>query len=209
MSGLHPVPQDSLKPARAAHEEEPARAAHDEDIPGAMDAGLRGFRFMSPLGEVLLVSAGERLRGLYFAGQKDEPDEAALARLGVREQARADGMLARARDEIGEYFDGRRRRFDLPLELVGTPFQRQVWQALLEIPFGQTATYGAIARRCGRPRAVRAVGAAVGRNPVSIIVPCHRVLGSDGSLTGYAGGLPRKRALLSLEGGAAPGLFDN
>ena len=118
-------------------------------------------------------------------------------------------MLGRARDEIGEYFDGRRKRFDLPLELVGTPFQCQVWQALLEIPFGQTATYGAIARRCGRPRAVRAVGAAVGRNPVSIIVPCHRVLGSDGSLTGYAGGLPRKRALLSLEGLLAPDLFDD
>lgn len=174
-----------------------------------MDADLRALRFMSPLGEVLLVSAGDRLRGLYFAGQKDEPDQAALARLGVCEQARADGVLARARDEIGAYFEGRRGRFDVPLELVGTPFQREVWQALLEIPFGETSTYGAIARRCGRPRAVRAVGAAVGRNPVSIIVPCHRVLGSDGSLTGYAGGLPRKRALLTLEGVPSLDLFDD
>ncbi len=101
--------------------------------------------------------------------------------------------------ELDEYFAGRRRAFDLVLAPAGTPFQLAVWEELRRIPFGGTTTYGELARRVGRPTAARAVGAAVGRNPISIIVPCHRVVGSDGALTGFAGGLDRKRALLALE----------
>jgi methylated-DNA-[protein]-cysteine S-methyltransferase len=100
---------------------------------------------------------------------------------------------------LHEYFSGRRRHFDIPLRLQGTPFQMKVWNALMEIPLGSTVSYGELAGRIKRKDAVRAVGAAVGRNPVSVIVPCHRVIGSGGSLTGYAGGLERKRALLDLE----------
>ena len=111
-------------------------------------------------------------------------------------------------DQLQEYFAGRRQRFDLALRLEGTPFQRRVWAALREIPYGQTRSYGDVAAAIGRLDRVRAVGAAVGRTPVPIIVPCHRVIGADGSLTGYGGGLQRKRALLDLEsavsGGAAP-----
>ena len=109
--------------------------------------------------------------------------------------------LLNTRRPLRDYFAGRRTQFDLPLDLQGgTAFQQSVWQALLAIPAGDTTSYGAIGLRVGRPSAVRAVGAAVGRNPVSIVVPCHRVLGRDGSLTGYAGGLERKSALLELEG---------
>lgn len=162
--------------------------------------GLSFRRVESPLGRVLLVAAGGRLRGLYFEGQWDEPDPGHLP--SGAECVRGDDatVLARASEQLHEYFEGRRRLFDLPLDLVGTPFQREVWQALLEIPPGATRTYGEIAARIGRPSAVRAVGGAIGRNPVSIVVPCHRVIGSDGSLTGFGGGLPRKRALLGIEG---------
>ena len=110
-------------------------------------------------------------------------------------------MLQRAAAQLNEFFSGQRQSFDLPLDLTnGTAFQQAVWQALLAIPFGQTTSYGELARRIGRPKAVRALGAAVGRNPIGIIVPCHRVIGADGSLTGYAGGLDRKTALLRIEG---------
>ena len=121
---------------------------------------------------------------------------------GAARRARAadDPLLHEAATQLAEYFAGKRRRFDLPLDLHGTEFQRRVWHALLRIEPGRTASYGDVARAIGSPRAVRAVGAAVGRNPVGVIVPCHRVLGSDGSLTGYAGGLHRKRALLQIEG---------
>ncbi|MCM5572318.1 methylated-DNA--[protein]-cysteine S-methyltransferase [Burkholderiaceae bacterium FT117] len=165
------------------------------------EASAASFRRVdSPLGRVLLVAARGRLTGLYFEGQRDEPDLGLAP--GEDRQAHAEDatVLDRASGQLREYFDGRRRRFDLPLELVGTPFQREVWQALLAIPFGATSTYGEIAARIGRPRAVRAVGGAIGRNPVSIVVPCHRIVGSDGSLTGFGGGLPRKRALLGIEG---------
>jgi methylated-DNA-[protein]-cysteine S-methyltransferase len=108
-------------------------------------------------------------------------------------------VLAAARTQLAEYFDGRRSDFDLPLAPRGTPFQQAVWQALLAVPFGATSTYGAIAAAIRRPKAVRAVGAAVGANPIGIVVPCHRVVGADGSLTGYAGGLDRKARLLALE----------
>ena len=124
--------------------------------------------------------------------------------LSFVERCRADfdshSMLDQATRQIDEYFDGRRHAFDLPIDLQGTPFQREVWQQLLKVPFGQTVSYQAIANVIGRPRAARAVGAANGRNPISIIVPCHRVVGSDGSLAGYGGGLWRKEWLLRHEG---------
>jgi methylated-DNA-[protein]-cysteine S-methyltransferase len=113
----------------------------------------------------------------------------------------ADEPFADVRRQLCEYFDGERDAFDLPLEMSGTPFQRRVWQALQQIPYGETTTYGELARRMGRPAASRAVGLANGRNPIAVIVPCHRVIGSDGSLTGYGGGLERKRLLLDLEAG--------
>jgi methylated-DNA-[protein]-cysteine S-methyltransferase len=108
-------------------------------------------------------------------------------------------VLARARAQLAEYFDGRRTRFDLPLAPRGTDFQQAVWRALLAVPFGNTSTYGEIAAAIRRPSAVRAVGAAVGANPIGIVVPCHRIIGRDGTLTGYAGGLHRKAKLLALE----------
>ncbi len=149
----------------------------------------------SPLGEVLLGFDGEALLGLWFRGQKDEP---AIGPGWVRHDAHP--IAARAATRVARYFHGLDEPFDVPLRLRGTPFQVAVWEALRAIPRGETIPYAELARRIGAPRAVRAVGAAVGRNPVSIFVPCHRVVGSDGSLTGYAGGLPRKTHLLRLEG---------
>jgi methylated-DNA-[protein]-cysteine S-methyltransferase len=112
-------------------------------------------------------------------------------------------VLAAAAQQLSEYFAGERRTFTLPLDAAGTPFQRQVWNALLTIPFGETRTYAQIAAQIGRARAVRAVGAANGRNPLGIVAPCHRVIGSSGALTGFAGGLDAKARLLALEGGGA------
>lgn len=148
----------------------------------------------TPLGPVLLARTATGLAGAWFEGQKAHPGALAAPR------ADADPLLRDASRQLTDYLAGRRESFDLPLDLKGTDFQRQVWRALQRIGRGRTASYADIARRVGRPSAVRAVGAAVGRNPVSVIVPCHRVVGSDGSLTGYAGGLPRKTALLQLEG---------
>jgi methylated-DNA-[protein]-cysteine S-methyltransferase len=148
----------------------------------------------TPLGDVLLARTASGLAGAWFDGQKAYPDGMNAPR------GDDDPLLREARKQLGEYFAGQRRNFDLPLDLRGTGFQREVWRALLRVGFGQTSSYGAIALEIGSPRAVRAVGGAVGRNPISVIVPCHRVLGGDGSLTGYAGGLQRKSALLRLEG---------
>lgn len=163
----------------------------------------------SPLGPVLLACTARGLYGLWFKGQKDDPGELACP-------ANAEHpILAATAQQMSEYWAGRRRRFDLPLDLHGTPFQQAVWQALVDIPFGATQSYGEIAKQIARPDAVRAVGTAVGRNPVSVIVPCHRVIGRDRSLTGYAGGLARKRHLLGLEGvayvdrGREPRALDN
>ena len=151
-------------------------------------------RYLSPLGPMIVAATARGLAGLWFEGQRHLPDTSGWP------QAPEHPVLVRAVSQLREYFAGRRTQFDLPLDLQGgTPFQQSVWQALLAIPAGGTASYGDLSRRVGRPSAVRAVGAAVGRNPVSIIVPCHRVLGRDGSLTGYAGGLERKSALLGLE----------
>jgi methylated-DNA-[protein]-cysteine S-methyltransferase len=150
--------------------------------------------FASPLGTLLLARTEAGLAGAWFESQKWHPDE-----LDAPEQP-DDPLLRQAATQITEYFAGQRAHFDLPLDLHGTAFQQSVWRALCAIEAGATQSYAAVARSVGSPQAVRAVGAAVGRNPVSVIVPCHRVVGTDGSLTGYAGGLERKRALLALEG---------
>ncbi|MCC5888710.1 MAG: methylated-DNA--[protein]-cysteine S-methyltransferase [Gammaproteobacteria bacterium] len=151
----------------------------------------------SPLGRLLLVAGSDGLRRILL------PDPGGP----VGPEAcwhRDDEQLAAARGQLEEYFAGARQRFDLPLAPRGTPFQLAVLNALAEIPFGVTRTYGEIARRLGQPTASRAVGAANGRNPLAIVLPCHRVIGSDGSLTGYAGGLAAKRWLLRHEGVAIP-----
>jgi methylated-DNA-[protein]-cysteine S-methyltransferase len=125
--------------------------------------------------------------------------DAPLADPGSAVPAAACALLDAARMQLDDYFAGRRTGFDLPLAPSGTPFQRSVWDALCTVPYGETASYARIARQVGSPAAVRAVGAANGRNPIAIVIPCHRIIGSNGTLTGYAGGLHRKRALLALE----------
>jgi methylated-DNA-[protein]-cysteine S-methyltransferase len=152
-------------------------------------------RYDSPLGPMIVAATDSGLAGLWFEGQRHLPDHSGWP------HAPRHPVLVEAVAQLADYFAGRRTQFDLPLDLQGgTPFQQSVWQALLAIPPGGTTSYGDLSQRVGRPAAVRAVGAAIGRNPVSIVVPCHRVVGRDGSLTGYAGGLERKSALLALEG---------
>jgi methylated-DNA-[protein]-cysteine S-methyltransferase len=146
----------------------------------------------SPLGELLLVGDETALRGLHM---QDGPRPVPVP----PEWRRAPDAFAEAVEQLGEYFAGRLTEFDLPLEPGGSPFQRRVWDELGEIPYGETASYGEIARRIGRAQAARAVGAANGANPISIVIPCHRLVGSSGGLTGYGGGIERKQALLELE----------
>jgi methylated-DNA-[protein]-cysteine S-methyltransferase len=143
----------------------------------------------TPIGPLTLEAGSRGLAAVHFPGREPELDP------GSRDPE----ALAPAVAQLREYFAGDRRTFDLELDLMGTPLQRAVWERLRTIPYGETVTYAAIARELGRPTAVRAIGAAVGRTPVPIVVPCHRVVGSDGSLTGYGGGIDRKRALLNLE----------
>ena len=155
------------------------------------------------LGPVRLAASPTGLCGIWFEGQRHEPSQQLY---GSTAWAEADGhpLLQAATGQLQQYLRGERDGFDLPLDLSGgTPFQQAVWQALLAIGRGATRSYGELSQHLGRPRAVRAVGAAVGRNPLSVVVPCHRVLGADGSLTGYAGGLGRKAALLALENALA------
>lgn len=144
----------------------------------------------SPVGALTLVATDDALVGLLMEEHGSGPPQAI---------ERSTPLLQRAGAQIDEYFAGTRRDFDLPLAPRGTEFQREVWAVLRTIPFGATWSYAQVARRLGRPRAVRAVGAANGGNPIAIVIPCHRVVGSDGSLTGYGGGLPRKRWLLAHE----------
>ena len=151
----------------------------------------------TPIGDLLLVGDPRPdgrvdLRGLYMEEHRHGPR---VDPAWVRE----DAPFAEVERQLDEYFAGTRRTFDLPLAPRGTPFQQAVWMQLREVPMGETTTYGTLAARIGKPNASRAVGAAVGRNPISIIVPCHRVVGSDGSLTGFAGGLVRKEHLLGIE----------
>lgn len=148
----------------------------------------------SPIGELTLVSDGTHLVGVYMTEHRHRPDQTTF---GERDDDAT--PFAAARTQLGEYFAGERTEFDLPLAPVGTEFQRRVWEMLATIPYGETWSYGRLAERIGNPRASRAVGLANGRNPLSIVVPCHRVVGANGAMTGYGGGLERKQTLLDLE----------
>ncbi|MDI3273296.1 methylated-DNA--[protein]-cysteine S-methyltransferase [Pseudomonas sp. MDT1-16] len=149
----------------------------------------------SPVGELKLVANGSRLAAILW-----ENDKPGRVRLGPMTEAPDNPILVRTTQQLQEYFAGTRNRFDLELDFSGTEFQKQVWEALLSIPFGETRSYSEIARQIGNPSAVRAVGAANGKNPLSIVAPCHRVIGASGKLTGFAGGLEAKERLLTLEG---------
>jgi methylated-DNA-[protein]-cysteine S-methyltransferase len=156
---------------------------------------MNAYSFVdSPIGPLMISTEGTALTGLYMGKPskrpsivdwREDPDERVL-----RETA----------NQLNEYFSGKRRKFELPLKFSGTEFQQRVWHALTEIPFGETRTYSQLARHIGNPAACRAVGLANGKNPIAVIVPCHRVIGADGSLTGFGGGLPRKEWLLGHEG---------
>ena len=160
--------------------------------PFAVDAVRTHFE--SPLGPMTLAASAHGLCGLWFNGQKHQPDVQHLPQLPSHP------LLLKAQAQLADYFAGRLSQFDMALDMQwGTAFQQAVWKQLQTIAPGHTVSYGTIASAVGRPLASRAVGAAVGRNPISIIVPCHRVVGSNGALTGYAGGLDRKIALLHLE----------
>ncbi|MER6465297.1 methylated-DNA--[protein]-cysteine S-methyltransferase [Streptomyces sp. NPDC001288] len=152
----------------------------------------------SPYGPLTLVAEDGVLCGLYMRDQRHRPPEENFG-------ARDDDLFTEAGEQLTAYFAGELTEFTLELRLDGTPFQRSVWEQLCLIPYGQTRSYGELADALGSPQASRAVGLANGRNPISIIVPCHRVIGANGGLTGYGGGLPRKRRLLDFERGA--GLF--
>jgi methylated-DNA-[protein]-cysteine S-methyltransferase len=152
-----------------------------------------GF-YGSPCGEMLLVADDAGLSGVYFEGQKYHPS--------IHPQWRRDdhdGFIAQARRELAEYFGRERERFDVALAPEGTSFQRAIWRGIAGVGFGETISYAQLAESAGYPGKARAAGAATGRNPLTIIIPCHRIVGSTGALTGYAGGLDRKRALLALE----------
>ena len=151
--------------------------------------------YRSPQGGMLLLANEEGLVGVFFDRQKHHPEKKADWKKNPDHK-----LLRQAKRELSEYFTGQRTRFDVALAPEGTPFQRAVWKAISTVGFGETISYSELARRAGHPGSARAAGAATGRNPIGIIVPCHRIMGSDGSLTGYAGGLERKRALLALEG---------
>jgi len=149
----------------------------------------------SPVGELTLVASADGLAAILW-----ENDDPARVRRNIVAQDARNPILVETERQLADYFAGRRTSFDLPLDFAGTEFQQKVWRALLTIPFGETRTYAQIARQIGHPSAVRAVGAANGRNPISIVAPCHRVIGSSGALTGFAGGLAAKAFLLRLEG---------
>lgn len=152
-------------------------------------------RYDSPLGPMVLAALDGKLVGVWFDGQAHQPDTTHWPAVTGHP------TLKQTKAQLADYFAGRRTTFELPLDLsAGTVFQQAVWRALLQIPRGVTQSYGALGAAMGNPAAVRAVGGAVGRNPLSIIVPCHRVIGASGALTGYAGGLERKIFLLQLEG---------
>ncbi len=154
--------------------------------------------FDSCIDPILLTSDGAALTGLYMVEHKHGPE---VAPDWVHSDDAA--PFAEAKRQLAEYFAGARTEFDLPLAPEGTEFQRRVWEELTRIPYGQTISYGELARRIGQPGSARAVGLANGRNPISIVVPCHRVIGANGSLVGYGGGLPRKKALLAHEAARA------
>ena len=152
--------------------------------------------YQSPYGQMLLVANRDGLAGIYFENQKYFPPIAPEWRRDADSP-----LLDQAKRELAEYFGGTRRHFETALAPAGTPFQQSVWKAISSVGYGDTITYSELARRAGCSGSARAAGTATGRNPLTIVVPCHRIVGADGSLTGYAGGLPRKRALLALEAG--------
>ncbi|MFT4257802.1 MAG: methylated-DNA--[protein]-cysteine S-methyltransferase [Pseudoxanthomonas sp.] len=156
-------------------------------------AALLSQQVPSPIGTLTLVANDAHLREIHFPKER-HPSKRPLPPTGDN------AVLRAAREQLDAYFAGNLRRFDLPLDPAGTDFQREVWAMLAQIPHGRTWSYGELARHIGKPDAVRAVGAANGRNPIPIVLPCHRVIGADGSLTGFGGGLPTKRFLLQLEG---------
>ena len=158
-----------------------------------MMAPIHYRRIASPVGALIIAASDAGLHAIEFPSNR-HPQH----REGWREGDHP--LLDQAQAQLGEYFAGKRETFDLPLAPRGTPFQREVWFALASIPYGQTASYAQLALRVDRPAATRAVGAANGRNPLPIVLPCHRVIGADGSLTGFGGALPTKRFLLELEG---------
>ena len=158
-----------------------------------------GYKTMeSPVGQLTLVGRGEKLAAILW-----ENDRPTRVKLGELTPEPASAVLLETERQLNEYFAGRRQRFEVALDFSGTDFQKRVWAALLTIPFGETRSYGDIARQLGDIKAVRAVGAANGKNPISIIAPCHRVIGASGELTGFAGGLKAKELLLTLEGAHA------
>jgi methylated-DNA-[protein]-cysteine S-methyltransferase len=158
---------------------------------------LRYTTWTSPLGDMILAASDAGLGGAWFVGQRHFAGTGAA---WTRDATAA--TLRDAMHQLQAYFDGQLRTFDLPLDPCGTPFQRAIWRSIAAVPYGATTTYAELARAAASSGAARAAGAATGRNPLSIIVPCHRIVGAQGALTGYAGGLERKRALLALEAGA-------
>lgn len=156
----------------------------------------RYTRLASPIGELIIVAANDRIAAIHFDGQGID-----RFRRGVPVRDDDWPVLVEAKRQLSEYFAGSRRDFDLPLDFGGTEFQRSVWEMLLTIPYGETWSYADVANRLGKPSATRAVGAANGQNPIPIVGPCHRVIGKNGSLTGFGGGLPLKEKLLALESG--------
>lgn len=185
---------------------EEARAFLDDyfaSLPPATKNGLAACRISSPLGEMLAI-ADDRLHLLEFVDTNRLPRE--LQVLGPVGHGRAP-LIDRLEAELARHFETGRMSFTIPLAMGGSAFQRRVWQALLDIPAGQTLSYGELSRRLGDPKAVRAVAAANGANVIAILIPCHRVVGANGSMTGYGGGLWRKRRLLQLEGQETPSLF--
>jgi methylated-DNA-[protein]-cysteine S-methyltransferase len=157
-----------------------------------MTQNVFGARLNSPIGELVLTSDGEAITGLFMEKQKDEPKL-------INDWRRDDKLFREAARQLQAYFAGELTAFDLPLATAGTEFQERVWAELRKIPYGSTINYAELAQRIGKPKAWRATGAANGSNPISIIIPCHRVIGSDSKLTGYGGGIERKRFLLELE----------
>lgn len=172
-----------------------ARRPHIADMPDSTTAHWRTCSLPSPVGTLHLYASGNGLTAVLWPKERD-----GRVPLPAHADDATDPILKTAAAQLTDYFAGRRRIFDIPLDAQGTPFQKQVWAALSTIPFGETRSYLDIAKQIGNAAAIRAVGAANGRNPISIIVPCHRVIGSDGTLTGFAGGLETKAKLLALEG---------
>lgn len=148
------------------------------------------------LGKVTLTATDQYLTGLYFPGHKPQPDASTFGQLV---EAATDDLFSQVETELADYFIGNRQEFTVPLATAGDEFSEQVWALIKQIPYGQTTSYGALAKQLGNRHLAQRVGQAVGRNPISVVIPCHRVVGADGSLTGYAGGIERKRRLLEIE----------